>query len=100
MAHVLSMVSFHVKEAHRDAFLKAAREVLKPYWESHGTEAYEVYAEIGPTGPTGRVVEVHRLKDREAYARMSDYVRSVKDIPGEPYRWLHDPEFRVLESRV
>jgi hypothetical protein len=100
MAHVLSIVAFRCKEAYRDAFLKSAREILKPFWESHGSESYEVYAEIGPTGPTGRIVEVHRLKDREAYARMSEYVRTVKDLPGEPYRFLHEPEFRVLEARV
>ena len=100
MPHVLSLVAFHCPEDHREAFLKSAREVLKPYWEARGSDRYEVYAEIGPTGPTGRVVEVNRFRDRESYLKMSEQVKTAKDLPAAPYRWLYQPEFQVLEGRV
>src|SRR5438876_328414 len=100
MSHVISLVAFQCRDDHRDAFLKEARDVLKAYWESRGSDRYEVYAEIGPTGPTGRVVEVNHFRDREAYERMSAHVRAAKDLPAAPYRFLFEPEFQVLEQRV
>ena len=100
MPHVISLVAFRCRDDHRDAFLTAARDVLKPFWESKGSAKYEVYAEIGPTGPTGRVVEANHFPDRESYARMSAWVRSATDLPAAPYKNLYEPEFFVLEQRV
>jgi quinol monooxygenase YgiN len=100
MPPVLSMVAFRCHDDHRDAFLAAARKVLKPFWESKGSSRYEVYAEIGPTGPTGRVVEVNHFPDRDAYQRLSDWVRTATDLPAAEYRHLYEPEFHVLEQRV
>jgi quinol monooxygenase YgiN len=96
MAQVLFLVSFRVRDVHREAFLKSARERLKPYWESHGALRYEVYDEIGPTGPTGRVTQAYWFRDREAYLAM----QRVDDpaLPTEPYRFLFEPEYRVLEA--
>lgn len=98
MSHVLFLVSFRCCEENRAAFLESARATLKPYWESHGATRYEVYDEIGPTGPTGRVVQAYWFQTREAYLAMRD----LKDpaMPVEPYRWLFEPEFRVLELVV
>jgi hypothetical protein len=98
MAKVLFLVAFQVKPVHREAFLEAARRTLKPWWESHGVARYEVYDEIGPTGPTGRVVQAYEFEDRAAYLRMRE--RDDPDLPREPYRWLFEPEFRVLERTV
>lgn len=98
MPQVLFLVTFKIREAHRQAFLDQANRVLKPYWESHGAERYEVYDEIGPTGPTGRVTQAYTFPTREAYLAM----RNLDDpaMPREPYRWLFDPEFRILERTV
>jgi hypothetical protein len=83
---------------HRAAFLESAAKTLKPWWESHGVVRYEVYDEIGPTGPTGRVVQAYEFEDRAAYLAMRE--RDDADLPREPYRWLFEPEFRVLERTV
>jgi hypothetical protein len=100
MPRVMSIVSFHVREEHREPFLKAAAEVLKPYWESHGSSRYEVYAEAGPTGPTGRVVEVNHFPDREAYLRLSEGMQGATDVPAWAYRHLYEPTYQILEARV
>jgi|SRR5687768_5775182 quinol monooxygenase YgiN len=100
MARVISIVSFHCREEHRDLFLQTAATVLKPYWESHGSDRYEVYAEVGPTGPTGRVVEVNHFRDREAYRRLSEGARDEPDVPSYAYRHLYEPTFQILEQRV
>ncbi len=98
MPQVLFLATFRIREAHRTAFLDVAGRVLKPYWESHGAERYEVYEEIGPTGPTGRVTQAYAFGSREAYLAMRNL--ADPDLPKEPYRWLFDPEFRVLERAV
>src|SRR5437870_5537667 len=98
MARVLFLVSFRVRDVHREAFLEAARTTLKPYWEQHGAERYEVYDEVGPTGPTDRVVQAYWFASREAYLAMREL--SDPEAPREPYRWLFDPEFRVLDLLV
>jgi hypothetical protein len=100
MARVISIVSFHVREEHRDVFLETASRVLKPYWEANGSERYEVYAEVGPTGPTGRVVEVHHFRDRDAYLQRSQGMKAVSDVPAYAYRHLYEPSFQILEQRV
>jgi hypothetical protein len=100
MAKVLSLVTFSIEARHREEFLQRAREELKPYWESHGSERYEVYEEVGPTGPTGRLVEVNLLPDREAYLAMSRFVRTAGDLPGVAYRHTREPQFQVMEWRV
>jgi hypothetical protein len=100
MARVLSLVTFHVEGCHRDEFLQRAREELKPFWEANGSLRYEVYEEMGPTGPTGRLVELNVLEDRDAYRRMSDFVRSAGNLPAVPYRHVRDPHFQVMEWRV
>jgi hypothetical protein len=92
---VLFLVTFRVKDANRVAFLERARTTLKPYWESHGADRYEVYDEVGPTGPTGRVVQAFWFPSREAYLAMQDL--NDPAMPTEPYRWLFDPEYRVLD---
>ena len=97
MARVLSLVTFHVEACHRDEFLRRAREELKPYWESHGSSRYEVFREVGESGPTGRLVEVNELESRDAYQRMSTMVRSGKDLPEIAYRHVRDPQFQVME---
>jgi len=98
MARVLFLVTFRVKDANREAFLDSARTKLKPYWESHGADRYEVYAEVGPTGPTGRITQAYWFASREAYLAMQQ--RQDPDAPAEPYRWLFEPEFRVLDLLV
>ena len=98
MSRVLFLVTFRLREANRAAFLESARTRLKPYWESHGAERYEVYDEVGPTGPTGRIVQAYWFPTREAYLAMQ--TRKDADAPAEPYRWLSDPEFRVLDLVV
>ena len=100
MARVLSLVTFSIESCHRDEFLQRAKLQLKPYWESHGSERYEVYEEMGPTGPTGRLVEMNVLPNREAYQKMSEFVRAAADLPDVPYRHVRDPEFQVMEWRL
>ena len=95
MARVLFLVTFRVREAHRDLFLEQARTRLKPYWESHGADRYEVYDEVGPTGPTGRVTQAYWFASREAYLAMQNL--SDPDVPREPYKWLFEPQFQVLD---
>ena len=95
MARVLFLVSFRVRDIHREAFLDQAKSTLKPYWEAHGADRYEVYDDVGPTGPTGRVVQAYWFPSREAYLAMQNL--SDPAMPREPYRWLFEPEFRVLE---
>lgn len=100
MPHVMSIVSFHCRDEHRDVFLKAAADVLKAYWESHGSTRYEAYAEVGPTGPTGRVVEVNHFPDREAYLRLAAGQTGATDVPSYAYRHLYEPTYQILEQRV
>ena len=98
MGRVLYLATFRVNPAHRAAFLEAARDVLRPYWEAHGVERFEVYDEVGPTGPTGRVVQACHFASPEGYLRM----QALDDpgAPAAPYRWLSDPQFQVLDLRV
>lgn len=100
MPRVLSLVSFSIEACHKDEFLARASAELKPYWESHGSLRYEVYEEMGPTGPTGRVVELNILQDREAYHAMTEHVRTAGDLPAVPYRHVTEPQFQVMEWRV
>ncbi|MFM8386729.1 MAG: hypothetical protein ACKOCB_07950 [Planctomycetia bacterium] len=100
MSRVLSLFTFRIEACHRDEFLKRAREELKPYWESHGSDRYEVYEEMGPTGPTGRLVELNILKDREAYLALTQHVRTANDLPSVAYRHLTDPQWQVMEWRA
>ncbi len=95
MGRVLYLLTFRVTEGHREVFLAQAKARLKPYWESHGVDRYEVYDEVGPTGPTGRIVQAFDFEDRAAYLRMQ--ALEDPDMPREPYRWLFEPEYRVLE---
>jgi hypothetical protein len=98
MPRVLFLVTFRVREAHRDLFLEQARTRLKTYWESHGADRYEVYDEVGPTGPTGRVTQAYWFPSREAYLAMQTL--SDPDMPREPYKWLFEPQFQVLDLLV
>ena len=100
MSHVLSLVTFSIEPCHKDEFLRRAAEQLKPYWEAHGSERYEVYEEVGPAGPTGRLVEVNVLRDREAYAEMSRFVREAGTLPEVAYRHVREPNFQVMELKV
>ena len=100
MSRVLSLVSFHVEACHKDEFLRRAKEELKPYWEGKGSQRYEIYEEMGPTGPTGRLVELNVLPDREAYHAMTEHVQSARDLPGVAYRHVRDPQFQIMEWRV
>ena len=99
MSRVLSLVSFSIEACHKEEFLLRARE-LKTYWEAHGSERYEVYEEMGPTGPTGRLVELHILADRDAYQRMTLHVRTATDLPAVAYRHVTEPQFQVMEWRL
>ena len=98
MGRVLYLATFHVRDTHREVFLVAARTKLKPWWEAHGAETFEVYQEVGPAGPTGRLTQAWTFPDRDAYLRM----RSSSDAgaPTDVYRFLSEPEFRVLELIV
>lgn len=98
MSRVLFLVTFRVREAHRDLFLEQARTRLKPYWESHGAERYEVYDEVGPTGPTGRITQAYWFPSREAYLAMQNL--ADPDMPREPYKWLFEPQFQVLDLLI
>jgi quinol monooxygenase YgiN len=100
MGRVMSIVSFHVRDEHRETFLETAAKILKPYWEAHGSDRYEVYAEVGPTGPTGRVVEVNHFRDRDAYRRLSEGMKGATDVPAHAYRHLYEPTYQILEHRV
>jgi hypothetical protein len=100
MPRVLSLVTFSVETCHRDEFLERAVTELKPYWESHGSERYEVYEEMGPTGPTGRIVELNILKDRDAYEALTKHVRTAADLPAVAYRHVSNPQFQVMEWRA
>ena len=98
MGRVLYLITFRLRDTHRAAFLEAAERELKPYWESHGVERFEVYDEIGPTGPTGRITQAYWFPDREGYLAMQKL--SDPAMPTQPYRWLFEPEYRVLDLAV
>jgi hypothetical protein len=100
MARVTSIVSFHVQDEHRALFLETAAKVLKPYWESHGSDRYEVHVEVGPTGPTGRVVEMNHFRDRDTYLRLAEGAKTAADVPAYAYRHLYEPTYQILEHRV
>lgn len=100
MARVLSLVTFSIESCQKDEFLRRAHEQLKPYWEAHGSERYEVYEEMSPAGPTGRLVEVNVLRDRDAYTEMSRFVRESGTLPEVAYRHVKEPQFQVMELRV
>jgi quinol monooxygenase YgiN len=100
MPRVLSLVTFSIEASHRAEFLKRAVEELRPYWHAHGVERYDVYEEMGPSGPTGRLVEVYVLPDAEAYQRMTQHVRTAQDLPNRAYRLVREPQFQVLELRT
>lgn len=100
MARVISLVTFSIDACHKDEFLARARKDLKPYWESRGSKRYEVYEEMGPTGPTGRLIELNVLPSRDAYHEMTQHVRTAHDLPGVAYRHVRDPQFQVMEWRV
>ena len=98
MPRVLFLVTFRVRDVHRELFLEQARTRLKPYWETHGADRYEVYDEIGPTGPTGRVTQAYWFPSREAYLAMQNL--ADPEMPREPYKWLFEPQFQVLDLVV
>jgi len=98
MGRVLYLVTFRMKEAHRAQFLEAAAAQLKPYWEAHGVTRFEVYDEVGPTGPTGRVTQAYHFDSREAYLKMQ--ALNDPQMPTQPYRWLFEPEYRILDLVV
>ena len=98
MGRVLYLLTFRVSDQHRSLFLETARKELKPSWEAHGAERFEVYDEIGPTGPTGRVTQAYTFPTREAYLAMQKL--EDPNMPREPYKWLFAPEFRVLDLVV
>jgi hypothetical protein len=100
MSRVLSLVTFSIEACHKAEFLDRAKRELKPYWESHGSERYEVYEEMGPTGPTGRLVELNVCRDREAYQALTRLVRTAADLPSIPYRHVTNPQFQVMEWRA
>lgn len=100
MSRVLSLVTFSIEACHKDEFLERARKELKPYWEAKGSERYEVYEEMGPTGPTGRLVELNILPNSDAYHEMTRFVRTAGDLPGVAYRHATHPQFQVMEWRV
>jgi hypothetical protein len=100
MTRVLSIVTFSIESCHRDEFMRRATEELRPYWEANGSERYEIYAEVGPQGPTGRLVELNVLPDREAYQTMTRHVRTAGSLPNIAYRHVREPQFQVLEQRV
>jgi hypothetical protein len=100
MPRVLSLVTFSVEARHRPEFLRRAAEELRPYWLSHGVERYDVYEEMGPTGPTGRLVEVYVLPDAAAYEGMTRHVRTANDLPNRAYGLVREPQFQVLELRT
>ena len=100
MTKVVSLVTFRLDGCEQPEFLERARTELRPYWEQQGSLGYEVYAEMGPTGPTGRLVEMNILPDREAYVRMSAHVREAADLPGAAYQHVREPHFQVMELRV
>jgi hypothetical protein len=100
MPKVLSLVTFSIDARHRAEFLARAAKELKPYWEGRGSERYEVYEEVGPAGPTGRLVEVNVLPDREAYQAMSKQVKLARDLPEQAYRHVVEPHFQVMEWRA
>ncbi len=100
MTRVLSLVTFSIESCHKEEFLRRAKEELKPYWEANGSERYEVYEEMGPQGPTGRVVELNILSSREAYQEMTQFVRQAGNLPQIPYRHVSKPQFQVMEHRV
>ena len=54
---------------------------------------------MGPTGPTGRVVEVNHFPDREAYLRLAAG-STAGDAPVWAYRHLYEPTYQILEQRV
>lgn len=98
MGRVLYLVTFRLRDTHRAAFLRAATDELKPYWEAHGVERFEVYDEIGPTGPTGRITQAYWFASRDAYLAM----QRLQDpkMPTQPYKWLFEPEYHVLDLVV
>lgn len=95
MGRVLYLVTFRLRDTHRAAFLEAATKELKPYWEGHGVDRFEVYDEIGPTGPTGRITQAYHFASREAYLAM----QRLQDpkMPTQPYKWLFEPEYHVFD---
>ena len=100
MAQVLSLVTLSIETCHRDEFLTRAKDELKAYWEAHGSERYEAYEEMGPTGPTGRVVELNVLKDRDAYLQLSRFVQEGEGLPAVAYRHAKPVQWQVLEQRT
>jgi len=100
MPRVLSIVTFSIEACHREEFLRRAREELKPYWEAQGSHRYEVYEEMGPTGPTGRLVELNVLPDRDAYRHMTQHVRTAGSLPQIAYRHVREPQFQVMEQKL
>lgn len=100
MATVLSLVTFSIESCHREEFLRRAQSELKAFWEQHGSASYEVYEEMGPNGPTGRLVEAHVLPDREAYHAMTQFVREGGGLPEVAYRHVREASFQVMERRT
>ena len=100
MSRVLSLVTFSIEACHREEFLQRAAPELKASWEAHGSQRYEGYEEMGPPGPTGRLVELNVLPDRAAYQAMTLLVRTASDLPAVPYRHVTSPQFQVMEWRV
>lgn len=100
MTRVLSLVTFSIDDCHREEFLTRAGRELKAYWEAHGSERYEIYEEMGPTGPTGRLVELNLCRDRAAYHALTQHVRTANDLPSVAYRHVTNPQFQVMEWRA
>ena len=58
-------------------------------------DRFEVYDEIGPTGPTGRITQAYWFASRDAYLAM----QRLQDpqMPTQPYKWLFEPEYHVFD---
>ena len=100
----ISIFNFEVAPEKQEAFLKAANEKIKPYWESHGTWAYNVYqewdAEKGEPGThfvKTQIIDGMPPKIEEARAKRSEEAKAVVELF---YSFVTDLSFKTYIKKI
>ena len=59
-----AIFTFEVPEEKQEAYLKATAEVIKPFWEAHECQSYEVFQDYFE-GSRTRFVKIQYYPDKE-----------------------------------
>jgi hypothetical protein len=99
----IAFFHFEVEPEKQDDFIKAVNETIKPYWESHGCWAYNVYQEYDSgKGPGTKFIKTQIMEGvppslEEARAKRSPEAQKVVDLF---YSYTSNVSFKGYVKRV